>query len=172
MNSKERLRRAIFIRDKGRCVYCGRKVLLRCLLTNRANSHVLHYSMLYTLFLLRNEIRVMATGTMDHVIPRSEGGLYTAENLVLSCGTCNAQRHSTSPVATLEHVIELARSGYVCDCGNLKKHQNKPCKHCRRKTKYDDRRCKCCSSTARRNSTMCRRCSKTMRKDHFVGAYI
>lgn len=47
-------RRAVFVRDGGRCVYCG--------------AH--------------------AT-SLDHVVPRSRGGLHVWENVVSACGRCN-----------------------------------------------------------------------------------
>jgi hypothetical protein len=41
--------------------------------------------------------------TRDHVIPRTEGGTYHHENLVLACGECNHARGSTRYLAHAEH---------------------------------------------------------------------
>lgn len=54
-------RRAVFMRDGGKCVYCG-----------------------------------AAATSLDHVVPRSRGGLHTWDNVVASCRRCNhtkADRH-------------------------------------------------------------------------------
>ena len=50
-------RRAVFLRDGGRCQYCGK----------RAES-------------------------IDHVVPRSRGGLHTWENVVAACSRCNSAK--------------------------------------------------------------------------------
>jgi 5-methylcytosine-specific restriction endonuclease McrA len=50
-------RRAVFLRDGGRCQYCGK----------RAES-------------------------IDHVVPRSKGGLHTWENVVAACSRCNSSK--------------------------------------------------------------------------------
>lgn len=42
--------------------------------------------------------------TVDHITPRSEGGRYIPENLVLSCGPCNSRRRNLS---VLQFIIEL-----------------------------------------------------------------
>jgi 5-methylcytosine-specific restriction endonuclease McrA len=59
-------RARIFMRDKHRCVYCGKKF---------------HESGL----------------TLDHVHPKSRGGLATPENLVTSCMTCNQLKGDRTP---------------------------------------------------------------------------
>lgn len=48
-------RRGVFLRDSGKCQYCGK----------RADS-------------------------IDHVVPRSRGGLHEWDNVVAACGRCNA----------------------------------------------------------------------------------
>ena len=60
----------IFARDRGRCVYCGVK----------------------TLRLRRGLHRSPDRATLDHVIPKSQGGRLIRENLVLACQACNNER--------------------------------------------------------------------------------
>lgn len=50
-------RRAVFVRDGGRCQYCN-----------------------------------AAAESIDHVIPRSKGGLHTWENVVAACRACNSRK--------------------------------------------------------------------------------
>ena len=45
--------------------------------------------------------------TVEHVIPRSEGGTNDVENLAIACGCCNQGRHR---LLSLKHQI-LARYG-------------------------------------------------------------
>ncbi|WP_210247685.1 HNH endonuclease [Salinarimonas soli] len=66
----EALFAAIHARDGGRCVYCGVAVVRR--------GPGLH--------------RTPNLATLDHVIPRSQGGPTRAENLVLACAACNNAR--------------------------------------------------------------------------------
>ena len=60
----------IFARDGGRCVYCGVE-------THR---------------LAKGLSRSPALATLDHVLPRSQGGPLTPGNLVLACQACNNRR--------------------------------------------------------------------------------
>lgn len=61
----------IFERDGGHCVYCGDEVKPRFRAHDpRGFDHVIP----------------------NHVIPRVEGGKHTKENLVVSCGPCNAAK--------------------------------------------------------------------------------
>lgn len=66
------IRFAVFDRDGGRCAYCKRSVTFDPEVTRRDTS--------------------IRPGTMDHLRPRSKGGGYTIDNLVLACGTCNNAR--------------------------------------------------------------------------------
>ncbi len=66
----EALFAAIHVRDGGACVYCGIAVVRR--------GPGLH--------------RAPHLATLDHVIPRSQGGPTRAENLVLACAACNNAR--------------------------------------------------------------------------------
>lgn len=40
----------------------------------------------------------LGTTTMDHVIPDSKGGLFTWENIVCACNTCNSAKSDAMPV--------------------------------------------------------------------------
>jgi len=60
----------IFVRDGGRCVYCG------------VETHRLSKGL----------SRSPALATLDHVVPRSMGGPLNPANLVLACQACNNQR--------------------------------------------------------------------------------
>jgi 5-methylcytosine-specific restriction endonuclease McrA len=55
-------RRGVFIRDEGRCQYCGRPA-----------------------------------ENVDHVVPRSRGGLHVWENVVAACQRCNAHKRDHTP---------------------------------------------------------------------------
>jgi 5-methylcytosine-specific restriction endonuclease McrA len=65
-------RRAIFKRDKGRCVYCRRRVSLQRV----------PFDFGATVF----------SGAIDHVFPRARGGQNDDSNLALSCESCNASK--------------------------------------------------------------------------------
>ena len=58
-------KRAIFMRDKCQCVYCGKKVTL---------AHAL------------------AHFTLDHIVPWVLGGSDATENLITSCELCNKRK--------------------------------------------------------------------------------
>jgi len=62
-------RRTIWRRDNSHCQYCG----VKC--SEKAGNE----------------------GTIDHVLPKSQGGLTTWENTVLCCCTCNAQKADRIP---------------------------------------------------------------------------
>jgi 5-methylcytosine-specific restriction endonuclease McrA len=61
---------AIHARDGGACVYCGVRTVRR-----RPGLH-----------------RAADLATLDHVVPKSQGGPLTAENVVLACRACNNAR--------------------------------------------------------------------------------
>jgi 5-methylcytosine-specific restriction endonuclease McrA len=69
-----RLFAAIFTRDGGRCTYCGVPV--------RPRAKGLH--------------RAPDLATLDHLIPRAEGGRTVADNLALACHACNNARGAAS----------------------------------------------------------------------------
>ncbi len=66
----EALFRAVLARDGGACVYCGIPVVRRGPGLHRAPN----------------------LATLDHVVPRSQGGPTRADNLVLACAACNNER--------------------------------------------------------------------------------
>ena len=72
MNAAQRIRlfEDIYTRDRGRCVYCG----------NPARRPG------------RGVKRAPDLATLDHVVPRSTGGLLARGNLVLACSACNNER--------------------------------------------------------------------------------
>lgn len=43
-------------------------------------------------YCLRTDIEI----TMDHLVPRSKGGLHTAANVIPACRSCNSRKHSNS----------------------------------------------------------------------------
>ena len=45
------------------------------------------------------------SATIEHVIPRSQGGTDDPDNLAMSCSRCNNKRATTSVDAFLEHAI-------------------------------------------------------------------
>ena len=60
----------VYARDGGRCVYCGKPA-------RRPG---------------RGVKRAPDLATLDHVRPRSTGGLLSRDNLVLACSACNNER--------------------------------------------------------------------------------
>jgi 5-methylcytosine-specific restriction endonuclease McrA len=68
-SERDEIRKAIFARDLPFCVWCQEEVG-----DHRSNSY---YS-------------------ADHIIPRSLGGGYHPDNLVLSCKPCNSERGNLS----------------------------------------------------------------------------
>lgn len=58
-------RRAIFMRDKCQCAYCGKKVTLK---------------------------EALLTFTLDHIVPVVLGGSNATENLITSCELCNKRK--------------------------------------------------------------------------------
>lgn len=63
---------AIFIRDNGRCYYCGCQ-------TKRMGTY-------------REGMECSVMATRDHVIPISKGGTHEPENIVLACQACNTKK--------------------------------------------------------------------------------
>ena len=62
MTLKDQVRDEVIARDKRICQYCGRGKLYK---------RQLH---------------------LDHVIPESQGGQFTADNLIVSCSQCNRRK--------------------------------------------------------------------------------
>ena len=67
-------RQNVWVRDKGRCQYCGAKVP-------------------------RYEF------TYEHVIPRSQGGVTTWENVVVACVPCNQRKGGRTPAQAGMHLL-------------------------------------------------------------------
>ena len=63
---------AIFMRDNGRCYYCGCQ-------TKRMGTYV-------------DGMDVSVMATRDHVIPITKGGTHEPENMVLACQACNTKK--------------------------------------------------------------------------------
>jgi len=66
----------VFERDKRRCVYCGRDLMLD-----------------FDTFMLAQE---------DHLIPKSKGGLHESDNIVTSCMVCNLLKGDYVPPGPYE----------------------------------------------------------------------
>lgn len=71
-------RRRIYERDGWRCVWCQREVY---------SPRVKNY----------RDGALLAT--LDHVVPRTEGGTNDASNLLTCCDECNRNRGNTKPAA-------------------------------------------------------------------------
>ncbi len=70
----KKTRYRIYARDGWRCVWCGRELRTGTLTIDGC------------------AFPVVADATLDHVIPRSEGGTNQPSNLVTSCMRCNRGR--------------------------------------------------------------------------------
>jgi len=77
MAEKTKVKRQVLERDGSRCRYCGRPVARW------------------------PEFAQAPPGTgylnFDHVVPKSRGGGYTVENIVVSCADCNAEKYDRTP---------------------------------------------------------------------------
>lgn len=65
------IRTAVFKRDNYTCVYCGKRLSRRSTATQENRP------------------------TADHIIPKSQGGDSTEENLVTACRKCNLEKADT-----------------------------------------------------------------------------
>ena len=79
---------AIFARDRGLCVYCGVPVLRPGLGLHRASDRA----------------------TLDHLIPKSQGGALTENNVVLACQACNNERGTLDAEAFRAHKLSTPDS--------------------------------------------------------------
>ena len=68
---------AVWIRDDFRCFYCGIRMFD-----------------LYNQWLEGKIKRKQALLTVDHLVPRSQGGLWSLDNLVTCCYNCNQKKGS------------------------------------------------------------------------------
>lgn len=81
----------VWLRDEGRCVYCGVEVTPAPLLEPDKKP-----------------------ATMDHIVPKSRGGQGTYENLVLACPDCNGEKkRRVAPRGTNLQVGEEARMRHL-----------------------------------------------------------
>ena len=67
----------VFLRDKGKCMYCGRDLL---------------DSLNYQTWGEYGEVLDENSMTIDHVNPLSKGGTYDVSNLGLACYKCNEEK--------------------------------------------------------------------------------
>lgn len=74
---RRRLLRMVFDRENGRCFYCDHVVSMNA--RRYLNSDA---SLAKTLY----------AATLDHIIPKSRGGMDTIENTVCACYGCNTSR--------------------------------------------------------------------------------
>jgi len=57
----------------------------------------------------------LKTGTIDHVVPRSKGGLHTWENVVIACIPCNQKKGSRLISNTSMSLIKKPKSPALSD---------------------------------------------------------
>ena len=89
--------RAIYDRDLGRCVYCGIDVLLA---DDQKRLHAVVGDNVFAMGrtnLTRSGAMIATRATADHVIPRSQGGKTSADNLVTACWPCQFGKAEFSP---------------------------------------------------------------------------
>ena len=77
-------RKNIFLRDAGKCQYCGVRVSIK-------------------------------TGPIDHVIPRSQGGKHTWDNVVFACVACNQRKGAKLLVNINMSLIKTPRQPSVSE---------------------------------------------------------
>lgn len=147
----QKLTKQVFVRDKGRCVYCKSKVFLRRFCSHKNVKKIVNHDV-YSLFWLNGKIRVLPQGTMDHVIPKSQGGDYSLENLVLSCYSCNQRRGKNKYCPYLDDFLKKAENGTLCHCGKFPPKGKKRCDKCRRTSKCD------CGNSKKLNKAFCKVC--------------
>ena len=91
------LEREIYDRDLGRCLYCGVDVLL---VADQKRLHAFVGDDVFAMGrtnLTRSGAMIATRATADHVIPRSQGGNTTADNLVTACWPCQFGKAEFSP---------------------------------------------------------------------------
>lgn len=91
------LERAIYERDSGRCLYCGVNVLLA---NDQKRLHAVVGDDTFAMGrtnLTRSGAMIASRATADHVIPRSQGGKTTVDNLVTACWPCQFGKAEFSP---------------------------------------------------------------------------
>ena len=93
------LRTRLWQVQEGRCFYCHE-------LMHKGNSKAGRYWLATS--------GAPNRPTLEHIIPRSEGGDTSSDNLVLACASCNSHRRSfallPSEYERARRIIELAKS--------------------------------------------------------------
>ena len=91
------LEREIYDRDLGRCLYCGVEVIL---VDDQKRLWALVGDDLFAMGrtnLTRSGAMIATRATADHVVPRSQGGKTTPDNLVTACWPCQFGKAEFSP---------------------------------------------------------------------------
>jgi hypothetical protein len=148
----------VFIRHKGRCFYCNRKVFCPKFAKHK-NVELIKLHDLYILCKINQQYRVFAVGTLDHLIRQKDYGEDTPNNLVLACATCNKRRepnHRRCP--TLEEILLMNQQGKLCDCGNFTKKNGRKCSTCAKLSRTN--KCILCGNTAKHGHEHRRPCLK------------
>lgn len=120
----------IFIRDKGRCRYCRRKVML-CRLLRHKNVSWYSESHDGLSFTINGKTRLLRKGTLDHIIPLrtnpvpNSGNLNAYENLALCCAECNENKERRDKKVT-GGKDDIPK----CQCGNQRKKNKQYCGSC------------------------------------------
>lgn len=91
------LEREIYDRDCGRCLYCGVEVIL---VDDQKRLHAAVGDDVFAMGrtnLTRSGAMIATRATADHVVPRSQGGKTTPDNLVTACWPCQFGKAEFSP---------------------------------------------------------------------------
>jgi 5-methylcytosine-specific restriction endonuclease McrA len=96
-----RSRAAAFIRQRGRCFYCGYPMWW---------SDKERYSSLYQISLAQAR---QFQCTAEHLRPRRDGGNCSRSNIVAACRTCNLRRHVRKKSLTPEKFKRLVHGRLV-----------------------------------------------------------
>ena len=91
------LERQIYERDSEKCRYCGVEVLL---VDDQRRLHAVVGDGVFAMGrtnLTRSGSMIATRATADHVIPRSQGGMTVADNLVTACWPCQFGKAEFSP---------------------------------------------------------------------------
>jgi 5-methylcytosine-specific restriction endonuclease McrA len=90
---REQFRREVYKREGGRCFFCKTRVRL-------------HWKGQF------DGEQPDDAATLDHIIPKSQGGRYELQNLVCACRICNARRGSRDAGKFLESTYgDMAKHG-------------------------------------------------------------
>lgn len=93
-----RYRQQAFVRQNGRCIYCGLPVFPKKTLDNFALQHGL------------SETRARALQcTAEHLQARCDGGPDKKENIAAACMTCNQRRHRMKPAPAPDRYAKIVQ---------------------------------------------------------------